>query len=588
MLSRRHFLAAATASALALPLESEAGPQRGVSGRVITEAREPIVGARVTLFNLDESPARVTHTDRHGRYRYSRVGDGTHHLDVAARGYLYRHVIISVSGGRFIYDFQLQAETAVGEWRVVGNLDPAMTGSSLSGTLLPDGRVFLTSDGIHSLIFDPGSEQLSAPSPTVSPQVGHTAALLPDGRVLLIGGGPQDLDGTISPGTLVRVYDAASDTWDEWTGLLEPRSAAGIARLPDGRFLIIGGQGDDGAPLASCEILDPVAGETAAAAPLPVAAGFSPAAPLLTGEVLVTWDSPRIYNPNTDTWRAAAAFQQPDRADLESCPAGHTPPPGEAPRLGDLPDHSLAVLADGRVAAVGVRRTANVSGPAAAEIYDDRPEGWTTAGSPRTVRSMSQVLPLPDGRLLVAGGREEDPDTAEDRNTWCQVPRTDFFDPSTGAWRRVADMHAARGFHGVTVLLPDGRVLCAGGEGQPGLNVAAAGNANIEVFMPPSLSRGARPQIGPLAVTELKRGATFSLGYSTSAPLTDLVLISAGARTRWSDGGTQRVVRLRYRVQKSALRATLPKSEALLPAGLYLLFALDGDIPSDGQLVTIF
>lgn len=588
MLSRRHFLAAATASALAMPRESEAGPQRGVTGRVITEDRQPIAGARVTLFDLDQSLARVTHTDRQGRYRFSRVGDGTHHLDVAARGFLYRHVIISVLGGRFSFDFQLQAETAVGEWRVVGNLDPAMTGSSLSGTLLPDGRVFLSSDGIHSLIFDPASEQLSTPAPTTSPQVGHTAALLPDGRVLLIGGGSQDLDGTVTPGNRVRVYDAASDTWDEWAGLLEPRNAAGIARLSDGRFLVIGGQGDGGAPLASCEILDPIAGETTAAAPLPVAVGYSPAVPLLTGEILVTWDSPRIYSPKTDSWRAAPAFQQPDRADLEPCPSGHTPPTGETPHPGDLPDHSLTVLADGRVAAVGVRRTANASEPSAAEIYDDRPEGWTTAGSPRTVRSMSQVLPLPDGRLLVAGGREEDPDTAEDLDAWCQVPRTDLFDPSTGSWRRVADMHVARGFHGVSVLLPDGRVLVAGGEGQPGLNVAATGSGTIEVFTPPSFSRGARPQVGVLAVTELKRGSSFSLGFSESAPLTDLVLVSAAARTRWSDGGTQRVVPLRFRIQKQTVRATLPKSEALLPAGLYLLFALDGDIPSEGQLVTVF
>lgn len=587
MLSRRHFLAAAASTALAVPLEVDAAPKRSVSGRVLAEDRRPIAGARVTLFNPESPVTLETHTDRRGRYQFARVTEGMQHLDVAARGYRYREVIIFVSGGRFTYDFQLPLETAAGEWKVVGNLAPEMTGSSLSGTLLPDGRVFLTSDGIHSLIFDPVSEQLSTPTAALSPQVGHTAALLPDGRVLLIGGGAQYEAGAITPSNLLRTYDPMNDAWEEWSGMLEARYAAGIAHLPDGRFLILGGIGADDTLLESCEILDPGAGGTTAAAPMPVAAGYTPAAPLLTGEVLCTWDTPRIYNPRLDTWRAAPAFLQPKRANVEDCPDGHNPPGGEVPRPGDIPDHALTVLPDGRVAAIGVRRTANLANPSTVEIYGDRPEGWIAGGSPRTVRSAAQVLPLPDGRLLVAGGRQEDPDTAEDVNEWCQVPRTDLFDPGTGAWRRVADMHAARGFHGVSLLLPDGRVLVAGGEGQPGIAGAASESGTIEVFTPPSFARGARPQITSLSATEVKQGATFTIGISQATAPTEVILMSAGARTRWSDGGTQRVVRLRFQRRKATVRATLPKSEAALPAGQYVLYLLNTDVPSAGRLITI-
>lgn len=588
MLSRRHLLAAAASTALAAPLSVEARPQRSVSGRVYTENRKPISGARVTLFSPSTSFFLETHTDRQGRYHFSRIGDGLYHLDVAAAGFTYREVIISVSGRRSVYDFPLQPDTAIGEWNVVGNLDPAMTGSSLSGTLLPNGQVLLTSDGIHSLLFDAVSGQLSVPAATASPQAGHTPALLPDGRVLLIGGGPQDQDGLISPSTLVRIYSAADDAWEDWPGLLEPRYAAGVAQIPDGRLLIIGGRGEGGTLLASCEILDPAAGESAPAASLPVAIGYTPAAPLLTGEILCTWDRPRIYNPHTDSWRSAPNFLQPERADLEECPTGHTSPPGAAPRPGDLPDHSLAVLLNGEVAAVGVRRTARTTDLSAAEIYRIRPAGWTAGGSPRSVRSQSQVLSLPDGRLLVAGGREEDPDTAEDTDTWCQVPRTDLFDPETGAWRRVADMHSARGGNAVSVLLPDGRVLVAGGTGQPGIGVPPTGLGTVEVFTPSSFSRGLRPQIESLSTSVLTRGKTLTLGIAQSKKLTDLVLISAGARTRWSDGGTQRVVRLHFQQRGASVRASLPKDQNDLPAGQYLLFALDGDIPSEGKLVTVF
>jgi hypothetical protein len=198
------------------------------------------------------------------------------------------------------------------------------------------------------------------------------------------------------------------------------------------------------------------------------------------------------------------------------------------------------------------------------------------------------VLPLPDGRLLVAGGREEDPDTAEDPDAWCHVPRTDLFDPETMSWRRLADMSSARGFRGVSVLLPDGRVLIAGGSGQPQLESPSSGTGTVEVFTPPAFSRGARPVIDSVSTATLQRGKTVSVGVSQAEEVTDLVLISAGARTRWSDGGTQRVVRLHFRQRGAVLRASLPKNPRELPAGLYLLFALDGDIPSEGRLVTVF
>lgn len=587
MLSRRHLLAAA-ASVLAVPPEAEARPKGGVSGRVLTPEGRPVPGARITLFTVDRSLVLETHTDRQGRYRFARVGDGLYHLDVAARGFQYREIIVSVSGRRAQFDFTLLPESALGEWNVVGNLDPAMTSGSLSGTLLPTGKVLLTNDGIHSLLYDAVTGEFSYPAAAGSPQAGHTPALLPDGRVLLIGGGPQDPDGTITPSALVRVYSAAEDTWEEWPSLLEARYGAGVVQLPDGKLLILGGRGVDGALLSSCELLDPEVGETVAAAPLPAAYGFTPAVPLPTGQALCTWEVPRVYDPARDEWRPVAPFLQPDRADLEPCPTGHTPPPGEAPHTGDLPDHLLAMLADGRVAAVGVRRTANAVDLSAAELYSLRSDGWAPGGSPRTVRSQPQVLPLPDGRLLVAGGREEAPDTAEDPDAWCQVPRTDLFDPESMSWRRVADMSSARGFRGVSVLLPDGRVLTAGGSGQPLLEAPSDGTGTVEVFTPPAFFRGVRPVIDSLSTATLLRGKTFSVGVSQAQAVTDLVLISAGARTRWSDGGTQRVLRLHFRQRGAVLRASLPKSSRELPAGLYLLFALDGDIPSEGRLVTVF
>ena len=63
---------------------------------------------------------------------------------------------------------------------------------------------------------------------------------------------------------------------------------------------------------------------------------FPPTALLHTGEVLATWWPPQLYDPQTGLWRPTGNFNQPNR----SWP-GHS-------------DHSIVVLADGRVLAACV------------------------------------------------------------------------------------------------------------------------------------------------------------------------------------------------------------------------------------------
>ena len=65
---------------------------------------------------------------------------------------------------------------------------------------------------------------------------------------------------------------------------------------------------------------------------------------------------------------------------------------------------------------------------------------------------------LPDGRVLVAGG---------DRSS------AELYDPRSGTWTPTAGMIAGRGGHTAT-LLPDGRVLVAGGLGSGTTALASA------------------------------------------------------------------------------------------------------------------
>jgi hypothetical protein len=67
------------------------------------------------------------------------------------------------------------------------------------------------------------------------------------------------------------------------------------------------------------------------------------------------------------------------------------------------------------------------------EVYDPATETWSPRSSPDTIRSMPNVLQLPTGQILVAGGKKEDVNSPDPVNAWCQLQRADLYDP-------VADM----------------------------------------------------------------------------------------------------------------------------------------------------
>lgn len=135
-------------------------------------------------------------------------------------------------------------------------------------TLLPDGRVLVAggccagpSDGRHdeltsAELYDPRAD---AWQPTGSLNVGrwsHSAYLLPDGRVLVVGGCCSE-----SVAASAELYDPASGTWQSTSSLNRARSATGSTQLPDGRVVVISGCCDVSyEPFDSLEWYDPAAG----------------------------------------------------------------------------------------------------------------------------------------------------------------------------------------------------------------------------------------------------------------------------------------------------------------------------------------
>jgi hypothetical protein len=118
------------------------------------------------------------------------------------------------------------------------------------------------------------------------------------------------------------------------------------------------------------------------------------------------------------------------------------------------------LLGDGRVLAIGA---SGEQEPPSAQLYDPATDTWSaTIGLPRP-RFESALVALRDGRALVIGGLNGDA-YADDTQSYSSAYA---FDPETETWAKVGLMTTARTAPSAAVL-PDGRVLVAGGYYQTG------------------------------------------------------------------------------------------------------------------------
>ncbi len=200
---------------------------------------------------------------------------------------------------------------------------------------------------------------------------------------------------------------------------------------------------------------------------------------------------------------------------------------------------------------------------------------------------------LPTGKVLVVGGSGY----ADNQRDSLTVLQPEIWDPDynggQGQWSGdgVLAKHAIhRDYHSTAILLPDGRVLIAGGN-QDGVNAKYA-----EIFCPPYLfnSSGgllARPRID-CAPTALNYGQCFKVCTPQAATISSACLIRPAAVTHGFDQN-QRYVPLSISATTgpARLQVTAPASAVDAPPGYYLLFIVDGansnSVPSVARWVRL-
>lgn len=191
--------------------------------------------------------------------------------------------------------------------------------------------------------------------------------------------------------------------------------------------------------------------------------------------------------------------------------------------------------------------------------------GWGPAqgvpdGENRTL--CSGVL-LPDGKLFVCGG-------IQSANSPCTR-----FDPETDSWAAMAELPSIRDYHSVALLLPSGKVMMAGWY-----------NDKIEIFSPPYLFQGPRPEITD-APDMVHHGADFTIESPQAAELVKVTLVRPMAVTHQTDS-EQRVIELlpfiHDHVNPDRIKLRAPNGDhphPMAPRGHYMMFAINNvGVPS--------
>ena len=185
---------------------------------------------------------------------------------------------------------------------------------------LANGKVFLTTTKLAGVL-DPATGTISAIIWMDHPRFGHTATVMKDGRVLIVGGKLVKGDGGLVGRNLI--YDPSSEAFSEAGNLKFDRVHHKAVLLQDGRVLIVGGDVGDGPHVQTAEIYDP---ETNTFSPAGTS-GMDPLAALLlpSGRVFFIHrdnGSIALYNPDTQVfsptghsigqWRSGATVTRLD------------------------------------------------------------------------------------------------------------------------------------------------------------------------------------------------------------------------------------------------------------------------------------
>lgn len=257
------------------------------------------------------------------------------------------------------------------------------------------------------------------------------------------------------------------------------------------------------------------------------------------------------------------------------------------------------------------------------DVYDPD-TNWSMIGDATHPVAIERHHPnavlLPDETILVLGGhrqRDVPPGVAytSDQRT------AQRFNPADGTFENGQSYNTAvaptdgRGYHTTAILLPDARVLIAGGRNYsmslPWQDYRPDERADFQIYTPSYLVGASRPSFADASIPEWHYdGAPLTLGCSSNTAVQKVVMMALGSDTHAFDMG-QRSIRLSMTRPGSTnplgnctsdvgipmpntIDLELPTDQRIAPPGYYMIFLLtqrttscfsDRWIPSEAKFV---
>ncbi len=330
--------------------------------------------------------------------------------------------------------------------------DHAATLLNSGQVLLCGGHIFQDGIGIIATnkaeIYTPARKMWRATTAMTAARIAPGIVVLPDGRVLVAGGGGETTTNT------AEIYDPTTRRWT-MTGSMNEERDAPLILLPTGKVLIAGGSRD----VVTCELYDPATGTWSFTGRLQHKRSFRVTL-LANGQVLASGGvggplqkpipQSEVYDPAAGNWSDTG--------------------PDQMPRYG----HQQLLLMDGRVLVAGgeIGHSADAMVIGSSETYDPATGLWNIVGSLAVGRDSFSANLLGNGKVLAAGGLD---------NSDQSVSSTEEFDPSTNQWSTPPFALAGPRYNHTGTTLLDGSVLIAGGYGS-GFGIFPA---EAEVFSEP-------------------------------------------------------------------------------------------------------
>jgi hypothetical protein len=470
------------------------------------------------------------------------------------------------------------AEAALAKWEPLVNLSlvPA------AGAVMGDGRVLLWASNTrttfgggnhtYTTLFNPATNSATERdvTETTHDMFCPGTARLPDGRLLVNGGVNANRSS---------IYDPATNTWSIAAGMQIPRGYNANTVLADGSVMTLGGSWSGGtAGGKSAEIYTPASGWR-------VLTGV-PYDPYLLNGTYNGWqtDAHAAIIP-TGNGRVLMAGPSPNMAWIDTRGNGSSTPAGrrgdDTPSLGG----PVVMYDAGKILKVG-GATWNGNVPASAGAYLIDTTGATAAVkklSPMAYpRMYANSVVLPNGQVLVVGGQTYVQEFSDSN----AVLAPELWDPETETFTVLPPMAVARNYHSLAMLLPDGRVMSAGG----GLCGCAADKPNLQIMAPPYLfNSDGTPAARPAIVN-----APATVGYGTTVTVdTDgavsaFSMIRLGATTHTVNNDQRRVSLSFVPGAGNSHQVAIPSNPGILVPGQWMLFAMNANgVPSVAKIVTV-